>query len=68
LVRTSIFTLAFFSLQISFKSVARRREVFHEELAQSVGNEKIPGDFDWDAATAVDPGSVADRCKRLFRI
>jgi hypothetical protein len=23
-----------------------------EELAQSVGNEKIPGEFDWDAATA----------------
>ena len=23
-----------------------------EELAQSVGNEKIPGEFDWDAAPA----------------
>ena len=27
-----------------------------EELAQSVGNENIPGDFDWDAA-AVDPNT-----------
>jgi len=25
-----------------------------EELAQSVGNEKMPGEFDWDAATDVD--------------
>ena len=25
-----------------------------EELAQSVGNEKMPGEFDWDAATDAD--------------
>ena len=25
-----------------------------EELAQSVGNEKMPDEFDWDAATDVD--------------
>ena len=25
-----------------------------EELAQSVGNERMPGEFDWDAATDVD--------------
>ena len=28
-----------------------------EELAQSVGSEKMPGEFDWDAATAVDPNT-----------
>jgi DNA-directed RNA polymerase specialized sigma subunit len=28
-----------------------------EELAQSVGNEKMPGEFDWDAATVVDPNT-----------
>ena len=28
-----------------------------EELAQSVGNEKMPGEFDWDDATVVDPNT-----------
>jgi len=28
-----------------------------EELAQSVGNEKDAGEFDWDAATVVDPNT-----------
>ena len=28
-----------------------------EELAQSVGNEKMPGEFAWDAATVVDPNT-----------
>jgi hypothetical protein len=39
-------------------SPLRRGERYSmEELAQSVGNENIPGDFDWDAATAVDPNT-----------
>ena len=28
-----------------------------EELAHSVGNEKMPSEFDWDAATVVDPNT-----------
>ena len=28
-----------------------------EELAHSVGNEKMPSEFDWDAATLVDPNT-----------
>jgi hypothetical protein len=28
-----------------------------EELAQLVGNEKMPGEFDWDASTVVDPNT-----------
>ena len=28
-----------------------------EELAQSVGNEKMPGESAWDAATVVDPNT-----------
>ncbi len=28
-----------------------------EELAQSVGNEKIPGELDWVGATVVDPNT-----------
>jgi hypothetical protein len=32
-----------------------------EELAQSVGNAKMPGEVDWDVATAVDPNKNGAR-------
>ena len=28
-----------------------------EDLTLSVGNEKMPGEFDWDAALVVDPNT-----------
>jgi hypothetical protein len=28
-----------------------------QELARLVGNEEMPGEFDWDASTVVDPNT-----------
>jgi hypothetical protein len=56
LIRSIIFTLAFFFCRL-VSSPLRGERFSMEELAQSVGNEKMPGEFDRDAATVVNPNT-----------